>query len=171
MTIFDWMEKAPAVKIEIDNDRLKQLGLTRSTVASVLYANVSGYSFAQYYDGDQIRPLVFQLDKKDRNSLSDMEAITIPTASGSIPLSQVARITPTMENNMIWRRNLQPTITIGADVGKGVTGNDVAKPSGKIWKAFGKASRQALPLPSMGHWKAARRPPSTFWDQSRACSC
>ena len=42
MTIFDWMEKAPAVKIEIDNDRLKQLGLTRSTVASVLYANVSG---------------------------------------------------------------------------------------------------------------------------------
>lgn len=64
MTIFDWMEKAPAVKIEIDNDRLKQLGLTRSTVASVLYANVSGYSFAQYYDGDQIRPLVFQLDKR-----------------------------------------------------------------------------------------------------------
>lgn len=141
MTIFDWMEKAPAVKIEIDNDRLKQLGLTRSTVASVLYANVSGYSFAQYYDGDQIRPLVFQLDKKDRNSLSDMEAITIPTASGSIPLSQVARITPTMENNMIWRRNLQPTITIGADVGKGVTGNDVAK---TIWKDM-EGLRESLP--------------------------
>ena len=70
-----------------------------------------------------------------------MEAITIPTASGSIPLSQVARITPTMENNMIWRRNLQPTITIGADVGKGVTGNDVAK---TIWKDM-EGLRESLP--------------------------
>lgn len=141
MTIYDWMEKAPAVRIEIDNDRLKQIGLTRSEVSNVLYANVSGYTFSHYYDGDQNRSMVFQLDKKDRNSLHDVQSITIPTKNGAVPLSQVARITPVMEDNMIWRRDLQPTITIGADVGEGVTGNDVAQ---KIWDDM-KEFRSSLP--------------------------
>jgi multidrug efflux pump len=141
MTICDWMEKAPAVKIEIDNDRLKQIGLTRSEVSQVLYANVSGYTFSHYYDGDQNRSMIFQLDKKDRNSLHDVQSMTIPTSSGSIPLSQVARITPIMENNMIWRRNLQPTITVSANVGEGVTGNDVAA---QLWKDM-KELRNSLP--------------------------
>lgn len=133
MTLYNWMEKAPAVKIEIDNDKLKQMGITRHTVSTALQANVSGYTFSQYFENDQNREMVFQLDKKDRNSLADIQSLTIPTTHGAVPLSQVARITPVMENNMIWRRNIQPTITVSGDVGGNITGNDAAA---QIWDAM-----------------------------------
>ena len=141
MTLYNWMEKAPAVKIEVDNDKLKQMGITRHTVSTALQANVSGYTFSQYYENDQNREMVFQLDKKDRNSLADIQSLTIPTTHGAVPLSQVARITPAMENNMIWRRNIQPTITVSGDVGGTVTGNDAAA---QIWDSMADL-RKGLP--------------------------
>lgn len=141
MTIFDWMEKAPALKVSIDNDKLKQMGLTRKSVATALQASLSGYSFAQYYETDQNREIVFRLDKADRNNIEELSNLPIPTASGAVPLSQLATISYQSEDNMIWRRNLLPTITISADIGDDVTGNDV---SDQVWNSM-KDLRKDLP--------------------------
>lgn len=130
LSLYDWMEKANAVEVKIDNDKLKQLGLTRKTVANSLYANLNGYTVAKYYEKDQGMDVVFRLDKKDRKSLDEIQNISIPTSTGAVPLAQLAQVSFRSENNMIWRRNLQPTITINGDVGSGATGNDVAA---KIW--------------------------------------
>lgn len=127
---YDWMEKANALEVKIDNDKLKQLGLTRKTVANSLYANLNGYTVAKYYERDQGIDVIFRLDKKDRKSLDEIQNISIPTSTGAVPLAQLAQVTFRSENNMIWRRNLQPTITVNGDVGSGTTGNDVAA---KIW--------------------------------------
>ena len=75
------------------------------------------------------------------NSLADIQSLTIPTTHGAVPLSQVARITPVMENNMIWRRNVQPTVTVSGDVGGTVTGNDVAA---QVWESMADL-RKSLP--------------------------
>ena len=42
-----------------------------------------------------------------------------------MPLEQIARISYGAEDASIWRRTLRPTITVQAEVAKGVTGNDV----------------------------------------------
>ncbi len=126
-TRFDWMEQSNAVKLVVDNDKLLQMGLTRQTVAMALQAQVSGYPVASYLEGDQNIDLVFRLDPDQRADISQLETISIPTENGAVPLSQVAHLEYGSEDNMIWRRNLLPTITVCGDISEGVTGNDVTK--------------------------------------------
>ena len=125
MVRYDWMEKAPAVRVELDDDKLRQMGLTRKTVSSALYAEISGYTVSQYYEGDQAIDIVFRLEPKDHQSISDLGTMSIPTAKGAVQLSQVAYLSYENEDGMIWRRNLLPTITVNAGIVDGITGNDV----------------------------------------------
>jgi len=117
------------------------MGLTRKVVANALYANLNGYTVSEYYERDRAIDVVFRLDKSDRKSLDEIQNLSIPTASGAVPLSQVATVSYQTENNMIWRRDLQPTITVNGDVGGGATGNDVTE---EVWAQL-KDMRDNLP--------------------------
>ena len=127
MTRLDWLEQTNAVKLKVDNDKLLQMGLTRQTVANALQAQVSGYTVASYLEGDQQIGIVFRLQPDQRADISQLETISIPTSKGAVPLSQIAHLDYTSEDNIIWRRNLRPTITVNGGIVDGVTGNDVTK--------------------------------------------
>ena len=127
MTRLDWLEQTNAVKLKVDNDKLLQMGLTRQTVANALQAQVSGYTVATYLEGDQQIGIVFRLQPDQRADISQLETISIPTSKGVVPLSQIAHLDYTSEDNIIWRRNLRPTITVNGGIVDGVTGNDVTK--------------------------------------------
>ena len=124
-TRYDWMEHSNAVQVTIDNDKLLQMGLSRQSVAMALQAQVSGYTIASYLEGDQDIDIVFRLEPNQRATITQLETVSIPTSKGAVPLAQVARIGYVSEDNMIWRRNLQPTITVCGNIIEGVTGNDV----------------------------------------------
>lgn len=100
------MEQTNAVKLKVDNDKLLQMGLTRQTVANALQAQVSGYTVATYLEGDQQIGIVFRLQPDQRADISQLETISIPTSKGAVPLSQIAHLDYTSEDNIIWRRNL-----------------------------------------------------------------
>ena len=127
MTRLDWLEQTNAVKLKVDNDKLLQMGLTRQTVANALQAQVSGYTVATYLEGDQQIGIVFRLQPDQRADISQLETISIPTSQGAVPLSQIAHLDYTSEDNIIWRRNLRPTITVNGGIVDGVTGNDVTQ--------------------------------------------
>jgi multidrug efflux pump len=103
------------------------MGITRQSVAIALQAQVSGYTIASYLEGDQDIDIVFRLEPNQRATITQLETVSIPTSRGAVPLAQVARIGYVSEDNMIWRRNLQPTITVCGSIVEGVTGNDVTK--------------------------------------------
>ena len=126
-TRYDWMEQSNAVQVTIDNDKLLQMGITRQSVAIALQAQISGYTIASYLEGDQDIDIVFRLEPNQRATITQLETVSIPTSKGAVPLAQVARIGYVSEDNMIWRRNLQPTITVCGSIISGVTGNDVTK--------------------------------------------
>ncbi len=126
-TRYDWMEQSNAVQVTIDNDKLLQMGITRQSVAIALQAQVSGYTIASYLEGDQDIDIVFRLEPNQRATITQLETVSIPTSRGAVPLAQVARIGYVSEDNMIWRRNLQPTITVCGSIIEGVTGNDITK--------------------------------------------
>ena len=127
MTRLDWLEQSNAVKLTVDNDKLLQMGLSRQTVANALQAQVSGYTVATYLEGDQQIGIVFRLAPDQRADISQLETISIPTSRGAVPLSQIAHLERSSEDNMIWRRNLRPTITVNGGIVEGVTGNDITK--------------------------------------------
>ena len=127
MTRLDWLEQSNAIKLTVDNDKLLQMGLSRQTVANALQAQVSGYTVATYLEGDQQIGIVFRLAPDQRADISQLETISIPTSRGAVPLSQIAHLERSSEDNMIWRRNLRPTITVNGGIVEGVTGNDITK--------------------------------------------
>ena len=86
--------------------------------------------------------MVFRLEPKNHQDISDLGAMSIPTAKGIVQLNQVAYLSYENEDGMIWRRNLLPTVTVNAGIIDSVTGNDVTK---EIWEASAEM-RKNLPF-------------------------
>ena len=120
----NWNEKTKTVHLELDQDKLRAMGISGQQLAQTLYMEVSGASIAQYYKGDRTIDIQVRLKDVDRNDLSKLKDIQVFLgAKGYVPLSQIAKISYKAEDGLIWRRDLRPTITVQANVATG-TGND-----------------------------------------------
>jgi multidrug efflux pump len=122
----DWGDRSPNVTLQFDNDRLRLLGLDPSSVARQVGALVSGTTVAQARYGDRTTDVVVRTPAADRHALGDLGNLVIGTANGTgVTLSQVAKIVPSSEDPILLRRDRVPTMTVRADVRKGVQPPDV----------------------------------------------
>lgn len=120
----NWSEKGKSLKIEIDNDKLHALGISRQSAQQALYTEITGAKVAEFYDGDRTLDIDLRLVKKDRSDLSMLENLPIYIEGvGHVPLSQIATLKYEGEDILIWRYNLKPTITVQANISSG-TAND-----------------------------------------------
>ena len=112
---FDWNEKVKSVRIEINQDRARQLGTSSQEVAQALQGWLNGIALTQYREADQLIDVVWRgAQTHALNQLPDMD---IPLAGGRhVPLAQVAKLVPTQEEGLIWRRDRLPTMTVRADM-------------------------------------------------------
>lgn len=124
---FDWSEKSKAMHLELDQDKLRAMGISGQQIAQTLYTELSGATVAQYYTGDRTIDMQLRLQESDRNDLSAIKNIPIYLGTaGYVPLEQVAKISYSGEYGLIWRRDLKPTITVQANIKEG-TANDATK--------------------------------------------
>ncbi len=126
---FDWNEKVKSVRVEVDQDRARQLGTSSQEVAQALQAWLNGIALTQYREGDQLIDVVWRgsgdLDTRSLNSLPDLD---IPLAGGRhVQLAQVAKLVPILEEGIIWRRNRLPTMIVRADMTDAVQPATVSK--------------------------------------------
>lgn len=137
----DWQEKSKVMHLALDQDKLKALGLSTQMVQQTLYTELTGVKAAELYEGDRTVDIVLRLKEEDRSDLSRLGEMPIylPQA-GYVPLAQVAKISYGAENGVIWRRNLQPAVTVRANIFAG-TATDAAK---KAYEAT-KELRAGLP--------------------------
>ncbi len=117
----DWNEKVKSVKVEIDQDRARLLGVSSQDVALTLQAWLKGAAMTQYREGDQLIDVVWRgsggQDGAARDSLDRLPDLDIVAAGGRhVPLAQVARLKPILEEGLVWRRDRLPTITVRADL-------------------------------------------------------
>jgi multidrug efflux pump len=123
----DWLEPVTAMKLVIDQDRARALGVTSQRVRQMLYATMSGASLDQFRDGEETVSIVVREPDATRNLLTAVDSVYIPTDSGGfVPLSQVARVEPVQENGIEWRRDRLPAVSVKATVPDGVEPNDLA---------------------------------------------
>ena len=123
----DWGERSPAVRIAVDQDKARAIGLNSAQVARSLGASLSGATIGQYREDDQLIDVVLRAPPGERASLAGLANLQVQTAFGrSVPLSQVATIAEVMEEPIIWRRSRTPVITVRADIVEGVQAPDVA---------------------------------------------
>lgn len=150
MVRFDWMNNSGALELNIDLDKLAQMGLSRKTIAQTLQAELSGYKIAEYLEGDQKIDLVFRLDKNIQKDISNLKNISISTAHGPVPLNQIATLNYKSEANMIWTRNLKPTVTIGAGIIPGQAGDTIEEDSYQALADFRKNLPSGVTLERAG---------------------
>jgi multidrug efflux pump len=118
---FDWMEPARQLRIRVDQDEARQLGLSSRAVASALNAAVTGTVVTQVRDDIYLVDVVARATDDQRTSFGTLRSLQVPLPNGRmVALSQFARIEEEQEYPLIWRRDRVPTLTVQGDVVPGV---------------------------------------------------
>ena len=118
---FDWVEPARVMRIRIDQDQARQLGLSSQDVALALNAVVTGTTVTQVRDSIYLIDVVARAEQTQRTSLESLRSLQISLSGGRVvPLRQIASFDYTDEYPIVWRRNRIPTLTVQADVVPGV---------------------------------------------------
>jgi multidrug efflux pump len=113
----DWNELAKAVKLEIDQNKARLVGVASQDLSNLLNSILTGFSITDYRERDKLIEVLARAESSERMSLDEIGSINVPTQSGKwIPLSQIARISYGFEESIIWRRNRTPTITVQGDI-------------------------------------------------------
>ncbi len=120
-----WGERAPTVRIALEEERLAQLGLDPRAVAQSLQALLSGTRATEIREGTRRLEVLLRAPAEERLALGALGDLTIATPAGAVPLAQLARLEPAMEEPILWRRNREPFLTVRADVRDGLQGPDV----------------------------------------------
>lgn len=114
---FDWMEPARQVKVRINQDEARQLGVSTATLSAILNAAITGSAVTQVRDDIYLINVVARATDEQRVSFQTLSSLQVPTPTGRmVPLSQFATFTEEQELPLIWRRNRVPTLTVRADV-------------------------------------------------------
>ncbi len=118
----DWSEPSKVVRLTIDQDRARALGVSSAALAQFLQGSLSGNSVSTYREGNELIEILLRGPGEERERLSLLGSLAVPTASGrSVPLSQVATLEYGFEDGIVWHRNRLPTVTVRADVDGEVT--------------------------------------------------
>ncbi|MCD9006214.1 efflux RND transporter permease subunit [Luteimonas sp. XNQY3] len=118
----DWDEPSRIVRLVVDQERARVLGVSSQNLAQFLSGSLSGLQVSTYREGNELIGIVMRGPDDERGQLEMLESLAIPTSNGqSVPLGQVARLESTFEDGIIWHRDLLPTITVRADIRGDVT--------------------------------------------------
>jgi multidrug efflux pump len=119
---FDWMEPARQVRVAIDQDQTRLLGLSSRTIAEAINTLMAGSAITQVRDDIYLINVVVRAEDEQRSSLSTLRALQLPLPNGrTVPLSQIATFDFKQEYPLIWRRQRVPTLTVLADMPTGVS--------------------------------------------------
>ncbi len=122
----NWNENVKMLRLEIDQDKARALGVTTQAIARVTQTVLSGVPVGQYRDGDKLIDILMRTPRNERDAISDLNNMLVPTSSGRVvPLTQVARVTLRSEPGVVWRENRDFGVTVQADVVDGIQGPTV----------------------------------------------
>ncbi|MHC4927230.1 MAG: efflux RND transporter permease subunit [Planctomycetota bacterium] len=114
----DWRQPVPLLRPIVSETAARNVGLTRQQIAQAYQAGSDGVTVGQYREGDELIPIIYRSPEPERDDVRDLANIQIysPIAKGFIPIQQVVSEMETVsENQIIRRRNRQPTLTVRCD--------------------------------------------------------
>lgn len=117
---FDWIEPARELRLRVDQDEARRLGLSSQALATTLNAVVSGTVVTQVRDDIYLVDVVVRAQDADRASLETLRTMQVALPGGrSVPLSQFVTFSYGLDAPLIWRRDRVPNLTVAADVAPG----------------------------------------------------
>jgi multidrug efflux pump subunit AcrB len=125
---YDWMAPARTVRIRVDQDEARLLGLSSQDLAQSLNTVVSGVTATELRSGIHLVDVVVRASAEQRMSLATIRDLQVPLPNGkTVPLGQIASVEYDQEYPIVWRRDRRPTVTVRADVVPGVQAASVVR--------------------------------------------
>ena len=138
----DWNESIKVLRLQVDQDKARALGVTSQSIAQAARILVTGTTVAQYREADRLIDIVLRQPVQERDTLSELANAYVTTASGrSVPLTQIAKPQFTWEPGVMHRESHQFAITVQGDVIEGLQGATVTN---QLWPALD-AMRKDMP--------------------------
>ncbi|HEU4693630.1 MAG TPA: efflux RND transporter permease subunit, partial [Vicinamibacterales bacterium] len=113
---YDWAEKSKALRMVVDQDRVRQAGLSSEQLAQALNRVITGTTVTQVRDSIYLIDVVARAESGERSSIEALRNLQITTPAGtSVPLRELARFHYELDEGFIWRRGRLPTVTVQAE--------------------------------------------------------
>ena len=113
----DWNEQAKNIRLQIDQNKARVIGVSSQGLSLVMNSILTGYSITQYREKDELIEVLARAETAERIDPGKIGEINVATQSGKwIPLAQIATLEYGFEEGVIWRRNRQHTVTVRGDI-------------------------------------------------------
>ena len=124
----DWNDPVRTLKVDLDQDKARALGLAPADVGFVTQTVMNGATMSQLREREDLVDIVARAVPSERLDLDTLKDVNLYTREGTVvPLSQVARVRYELEEPVLWRRNRDMAITVRADVKDGEQGVSVTQ--------------------------------------------
>ncbi|HQZ46540.1 MAG TPA: efflux RND transporter permease subunit [Usitatibacteraceae bacterium] len=118
---FDWDEASRVIRLTLDQDRARTLGVTSQDLAQYVGTVISGQAVTAWREKDKQVDVVVRGAETERRMVSLLKDLAVPVGRGrTVPLAQLADISHGFEQGIYWRRDRQPLITVRADIRDGI---------------------------------------------------
>ncbi len=139
----NWNESVLALRLQVDQDKARALGVTSQSIAQASRTILSGTTIGHYREGDKLVDIVLRQPEDERRVITDLADAYLPTANGrAVPLTQVARIDVGWEPGVLWREQRQYAATVQGDVAEGLQGATV---TAQLWPELAKIKARMPP--------------------------
>ena len=113
----DWGRRSPVLRLKLDQDRLRLIGLTSNDVADQLQFLLTGAPVTQVREDIRTVEVTARSAGRDRLDPAHLDDFTLTTKDGkTIPLSQIGHVEVGLEDPILKRRDRLPTITVQSDI-------------------------------------------------------
>jgi multidrug efflux pump subunit AcrB len=134
---FDWMEPARQLRVNVNQDQARQLGISSAALASTLNAAITGTTVTQVRDDIYLVNVVARATDDERASFETLSSLQVATPGGRmVPLRQFATFSEKQEQPLVWRRDRVPTLTVRANVVPGALPDTVVASLAPKVKSF-----------------------------------
>jgi multidrug efflux pump subunit AcrB len=123
----NWNESVKVLRLDLDQDKLRALGVTSQAVRRTVATVLSGATIGQFRESNRLIDIVVRQPLEERSTMSALSNTNVATAGGrSVPLSQVARIEFVWEPGVVWREGREWAVMVQSDVAEGIQGPTVS---------------------------------------------
>ena len=157
---YNWMEPARTVRIRVDQDQARLLGLSSQDLAQSLNTVVSGITATELRSGIHLVDVVVRASAEQRMSPSTIRTLQVPLPNGkTVPLGQIASVEYDQEFPIVWQRDRRPTVTVQADLVAGTQAATVVQAIAPKIEALNVESAVRLSCRPRRHGRGERQGP------------
>ncbi len=122
----NWNEAVKVLRLDLDQDKLRALGVTSQAVRRVINTTLTGTTVGQFRETNRLIDIVVRQPLAERSTITRLSEALVPTSGGrAVPIGQVARVAFVWEPGVVWREGREWAIMVQSDVVEGIQGPTV----------------------------------------------